>query len=709
LNADPRLNERGEAATPQTDSVAKTTPGLLRSAFEGLQIHVDKLNALEEVVDQLADAGGETAQATTRKLKRQIREFEPTVTMIGQVKAGKTTLVNALVGWPDLLPADINPWTSVITSLHLDPIAHQTAARARFSFFNEEEWNRLLSRGGRVGELAARAGAHKELEKVRQQMTEMREKSRQRLGRKFELLMGQEHEYGYFDEELIQRYVCLGDDPDGDEDGPSLQQGRFADITKSADLFLRQPEIPGRLCIRDTPGVNDTFMIREQITVNAIRESRLCVVVLSAHQTLSTVDMALIRLISNINSRDVIIFVNRIDELGNPVDETEEIRESIVRTLKAQNGPMDAEIIFGSAHWASHALSGKVEELGEASAEAVVRWAERHMTEDLAASSVEETIWELSGVPELARAISGRVSEGEGAEFADRLARSARNLANGLAATRKVMSRRLDGGPVKPVQRKDIGRELDGIAARNTENLQEQLGDLITDLDGRLAGSRKSFLQRATASLIKHLEAYGENEVWNYDPSGLRLLLRSGYRVFATKSVRASEDVFSKTTSEIRDLYIAAFQIPDAAISLEPPTVPKPPAPVILGSSIALDIKGNWWNNWWRRRRSYKAFAEEFSELIDAEVEPFVTSLRADHAETYLEAVEQALSEFVETQRAHLLDLADKTDVGIDQLRDTLGRTGMARWDTLRSTLEKLSELDQTRKGGTRHDPRSTG
>ena len=70
----------------------------------------------------------------------------------------------------------------------------------------------------------------------------MRAKSRQRLGQKFELLMGQEHEYGFFDEELIQRYVCLGDDL-GDDAGPETQQGRFADITVlSGDPTAGPPE-----------------------------------------------------------------------------------------------------------------------------------------------------------------------------------------------------------------------------------------------------------------------------------------------------------------------------------------------------------------------------------------------------------------------------------------------------------------------------------
>ena len=65
-------------------------------------------------------------------------------------------------------------------------------------------------------------------------------------------------------------------------------------------------------------------MMREQITIRAIRDSRICVVVLSAHQALSSVDMALIRLISNIKSREVVIFVNRIDELSDPAKQIPE-------------------------------------------------------------------------------------------------------------------------------------------------------------------------------------------------------------------------------------------------------------------------------------------------------------------------------------------------------------------------------------------------
>ncbi|MEM6609802.1 MAG: dynamin family protein [Pseudomonadota bacterium] len=676
--------------------------GLIARAYRGLHRFIDGMQEIEEVIEDLGQLGGDTIEPTLRKLRRQIRDFEPSVTMIGQVKAGKTSLVNAMVGRPDFLPADINPWTSVVTSLHMSPAATSAAQKAKFSFFSEEEWNHLLSRGGRVGELAERAGADKELEKVRAQLEEMREKSRQRLGRKFEMLLGQEHEYGYADEELVQRYVCLGDDVDGEEDGdPSdTKQGRFADITKSADLYLGQPELPTKLCIRDTPGVNDTFMIREQITVNAIRQSRLCVVVLSAHQALSTVDLALIRLISNIRSREVIIFVNRIDELQDPAKEIPEIRNSITSTLEAHNGPTEAEIIFGSAFWASRAVKGEYRSLGKASAKALLNLAESEISKGLSESKVEEMVWTLSGLPTLCAAISDRVQSGEGAEFQDRLVRTAQNIANGLNQSYIAAADRIAGGPQKAVAPEVIDREMAAIGTRAQHMVAEKFSSLTASLESRLTSSRRTFLSRATASLIKHLETYGENEVWTYDPSGLRVLLRSGYQLFAAKGAKAGEQAMKDISYEIRTLYNGAFEPLEDSYTIETPRLPRAPAPVMLGQTIALDIKGNWWTRWWRRRRSYDAFAEEFSGLIDAEIAPLITGMTTDHAVPYRDQIAAAMGDFVEVQRKSLHALAEETQHGIETLRERYAEDATERADTLKSALATLARYRRAEDPG---------
>jgi hypothetical protein len=681
------------------------TDRLMSLAYRGLAPLVRELRTVDEALEHLLRLGDANAESAIRDLRRRIRAFEPSITMIGQVKAGKTSLVNAMVGRPGLLPADINPWTSVITSLLVSPRIRESAQHAKFSFFSEEEWSNLLNRGGRVGELARRAGADKELETVRAQLEEMREKSRQRLGKSFELLLGQQHDYGYVDPELVERYVCLGDDVDPVHE-PDNGQGRFADITKSAELFLSQKGLVWPMCVRDTPGVNDTFLVREQITVNAIRSSRVCVVVLSAHQALSTVDMALIRMIANIRARDVIIFVNRIDELGDPVNEIPQIRNSIRETLQAQNGPADATILFGSAHWGTNALSGDLNELGEASANALVAMAEHEARGGLEENNAVDAIWRLSGLPALGRAISERIIEGEGREMVEQAARSARNIANGLAASRSLAAERVAGAEVRKIEREKLTAEIASVMQTAEAELSGELDKFTQYLEGRLDSSRRTFLQRATASLVKHLEENGEAKVWTYDPTGLRVLLRSGYQVFTAKATRATTGVYGRTATALENLFMGAFDLPAGAFKLEPPPVPDPPPPVTLGQTIALDIKGNWWTRWWRRRRSYAAFAEEFSGMIDAEIAPMIEALKHDHADVFRDAAIKELRHFVAGQRTTLMAMAGQAEERLEELRARMAQDADSKvkaLDGAQALLEGLG-LQADEKERVHHD-----
>ena len=149
------------------------------------------------------------------------------------------------------------------------------------------------------------------------------------------------------------------------------------------------------MCIRDTPGVNDTFLMREQVTIGAVRDSRVCVVVLSAHQALTSTDMGLIRLISNLKSRDVIIFVNRVDELPNPAAQVAEIEARRTRQLARHQGPVDAEIIFGSAYWANKVLSESIDDITQVSAAALVNWAEVAIPDKDLSMTPTEMVWQL--------------------------------------------------------------------------------------------------------------------------------------------------------------------------------------------------------------------------------------------------------------------------------------------------------------------------
>ncbi|MFZ7093056.1 dynamin family protein [Primorskyibacter sp. 2E233] len=646
------------------------------NAFKGLEDLADRLDDLEADLTDISTDADPAIAASVRKLRRQIRDFEPNITMVGQVKAGKTTLVNAMAGWPDLLPADVNPWTSVVTSLHMQPNLKPNERRSSFRFFSNEEWDRLITRGGRVGELANRAGAEDELEKVRKQLDEMREKSQARLGRRFSMLLGQSHDYETFDETLIQRYVCLGDDFWEEADG-SFDQGRFADITKSADLWFGQQSLPVGLCIQDTPGVNDTFMIREQITINALRGAKLCVMVLSAQQALSSVDLGLIRLIANVKSRDIIIFVNRIDELTDPVREMPEIRQSILDTLKKFDGPRDAQIIFGSGFWASHAIANTCHEMGEDSAEALLAWAEAQLDENLIKLAPQEMVWHLSGLPALGDAISERIENGVGARLIERLDAAKSNLRANLVISDAITEVQPDGTRAARLSQSELAARLHDIETNVTTALDARLSQAHTAFLTRIENAHQTFLGRATASLVKHLELYGEEAIWTYDPVGLRMLLRTAYRVFVKSATEAGSDALATTAMHITALYQDCLGQSGRAPTIVAPPLPTASPPIALGQTIALDLRGSWWTRFWRRRRGHQALCNDFANLIYEETSPVVTALRRQNADSYSVAIRAELRDFIASQRALLDGLFDKDKPAAEapcQIGDTAGQ-----------------------------------
>lgn len=681
-----------------------TPPDFMRQGQERLSA----LRAeLDELRDTLLDIEALSPSGSDRQIERLVAEldnFEPAVTMIGQIKSGKTTLVNAMIGRPGLLPADVNPWTSVVTSLHLNVPLAPDAPVATFQFFDENEWDHLVTNGGRIGELSMRAGADDEVRKLQEQVAQMREKTRARLGRRFELLLGQRHEYRHIDEELIQRYVCLGDDFADEE--VDDKQGRFADITRAADLYVSAPAIPIPLCIRDTPGVNDTFLMREQITIRALRDSRLCVVVLSASQALSSVDMGLVRLVSNVKSDGVVIFVNRIDELSDPASQIPEIRESILKTMARMNGPKDPHIIFGSAYWANAALADSVGSIVADSAEALRKCADALVGEGAGERASRGMMWRLSGIPELFQVLGDRIARSAGARVLNHVRQRAANHVSGLRASTSLATMRIEGDSVQVMSPAEVSRLLEGIEAEARAHLKEELDRVFASFAARVNQSHARFLERALEALLQHLEKNGEDAPWQYSPDGLRLLLRTSYQVLRKNLYAACGSVYETAAQAVTEAYAQVVSVGVQGFSVRPPLPPELPAPVSLGTTIALDLHTSWWKSWWKRRRGYRAYAKGFYSLIEAETAPIVAELRDRQAAEIRAAAEARLEEFLAEQRSVLMDVAEKGQVGMSELQDLFGvKSQLERAEVLEMILEELSEaIAQTEESATDED-----
>ncbi|SFJ89061.1 dynamin family protein [Jannaschia pohangensis] len=697
INDDEVLEVNLPAAASQAPIFAGAVPEYLSHGLDPLHDFCEEVEALQEILQDIEAIGGTEVGKKVRQLMVELDAFEPSVTMIGQIKSGKTTLVNAMSGHPDLLPADVNPWTSVVTSLHLNTPRDPGDPGAIFRFFDRDEWDHLVENGGRIGELSARAGADQELQKLREQVAKMREKTRERLGKRFELLLGQTHDYGEIDDGLIKRYVCMGDD--FDEMSREEQQGQFADITKSADLFLQAPGLPMPLCIRDTPGVNDTFMMREQITIRALRDSKTCVVVLSAHQALSSTDMGLIRLISNVKSRQVIIFVNRIDELPDPAAQVPEIRASLVDTLARNDGPEGAAIIFGSAYWANAVLTQGVDDMVDDSAAALQSYAADQLGADAADMDVADMVWTLSGLPALYHAISERVVESSGARILSTIRKRAANYVAGLRASSTIVSLRTGDGDVQKMSNDEVAALLDGIRKRMVAELDTKLDAVFSKFSERVDQVHDRFLERALESLLQHLETEGQDKIWNYSADGLRMLMRTSYQVMRRNFTNSCDDCYSSAALELTTAYGRIFDVQAENFQVEAPAAPETPPPVTLAQTIALDLKTSWWKGWWGRRRGYRAFAQGFHELIEAETAPMVNELKIEQAREIREMAQARLEEFLSEQRGVLWDICEKAQISLEELHGLFGVSAQEEREQLFDLIFEELDIDDISTG----------
>ena len=218
---------------------------------------------------------------------------------------------------------------------------------AAFQFFSEGDWEEIMNGSEKIRKLTEELLPGFDSETLMRQTEEMRDRAQRRLGNHYHALLGTSHDYDFLSADLLKRYVCAGP---GSDDGLERQSlGRYASITKVADVYMRMPEFQVPTIVTDTPGVNDPFLVRDEFTCRSLDKSDVFVVVLSAHQALTDVDIALIRMLAQQDSKDVMIFVNRIDELDDYKTQVPRVLEDVSNRLYEAIPDIEFTIVAGSA------------------------------------------------------------------------------------------------------------------------------------------------------------------------------------------------------------------------------------------------------------------------------------------------------------------------------------------------------------------------
>jgi hypothetical protein len=646
------------------------------------------------------------------------------IAVIGQVKAGKSTFINGLVRSPGLLPTDVNPWTTAVTHLHFARGDAPASIAAEFTFFDSNEWERLARGGGHIRELTERLVPGFEPELLQKHVDAMRRRSEERLGSTLRTLLGKKHSFPSITTEVLERYVCSGLPNSGTE-----YKGVYSDVVKSADLYFSSNDFGFPTTIIDTPGTNDPFLVRDEITRRALENADIYVVVLTARQALSSADVALLRILRGLHKERIAVFINRIDELGDLVHDVPAIVKHVQGGLRREFPTSEIPVVAGSAMWAEIAIRGGGPDADRALSPKLDAYAKLLFDEATPATSASpqeriETLFMCSGLSPLCEVLARLTLESHTGRVLTQISRSFSELArvSQNAASHEVEVLETEGKTSATPLPNQGEMELRAVDAEVKENerLTVTLQGLIADLQVRTDQLIDDQCAKMVELLRDVVQGFSEVEcenmrnaiieghrgrVWRCDSTLLRQSLEEEF----VKSYREAEQEIGKLESNVfpKLKQLLGRYRPDwRALDESGASTGPAELPLLspLSKVVALDLGEPWWKHWWTRDRNADGQVSELDGLIRREFYPIVDelaqsarhNLKVRQETTLQEAnmVFMGLVELLKEQSRARLERTRALITGGDAARaPELQRTRDARTTELKGQINKMDVL----------------
>jgi signal recognition particle receptor subunit beta len=583
---------------------------------------------------------------------RLLSEQTCRVAVIGQIKAGKSSFINALVGKRELLPTDVNPSTTAVTRLHFATAAGGPAAS--FQMFTAEEWGRLAESEGRLGELTERFVPGFERQLLKSHAAAVKAAAERRLGPRFHELLGQTHAFDQVSPALLSRYVCAG------EPGrPASGVGELSDVTRTADIVLPGGPFAFPTTVIDTPGTNDPFLIRDEITRSCLDQADIYLIVLSARQPLGPADLSLLRILHGLNKEQIVVFINRIDELGAVGADTRAIVAEVRRRLDRELAGAAVPIVAGSAAWAMTAIEAAGDGINPVvDARCLAYLQERGLLrrEDLvrpAGAPVGDTpqlsaaLLAGSGIPEVHEAIGamlggcrathivaqivgglGEIARAAHDQARADAARMSRDFETASAASEQG-ARELERLRAEMARLEEAVRVVESSERQYREQLAGVVAEETTALHGELVATVDAHASAQAANLFEALSEDCDLPRWRCQTDDLRrdlaAIFVAGFRGAETRIAGLHETVLPHLE---RLLTLLTGRGSEAGGQVRPePARMTPPSMRALGNQLVLDMRIPWWRTWWTARPSPEVRARELQELVRGDFYPLVGDL----------------------------------------------------------------------------------
>ncbi len=575
------------------------------------------------------------------------------IAVVGQMKAGKSAFINALVGRADLLPSEVNPCTSVVTRLHFEGIYAPEEA-AKFSFFDEQHWSHIAQGGGKLRELVEHFLPGFEITRLTKQLEEMRITAERRLGKQFHDLLGSSHSYDHITPEIMKKYVCAAETWNVEESEADI--GRYSDITETADIYLESFPFAYPSIIIDTPGTNDPFFVRDEITFRNLDDADIFIVVLPAQQAFSMTDLALLRILQGLNKDRIIIFINRIDQLDDLDRDTKEIESHVRHVLEREFPSINFPVIIGSARWGQFALKKEVES-NDIAIHKLRAYINKQISEDgndfavdaLNGDQTRSMLFTSSGIPEVAQTISKLMLKGT----THSVGKITFNLHLAIEAILAVLKNRVQKieSAIQEFQVSEgLGAHTDeemltlnndlatvrDLASKNSyyqiqyekklENLKQSILDFFRS---QLNEVVVQFANNEVQNLLSAVESGQKEKVWRCETLPVRRDLEKEFHSICKSATEQISAVQETAIQELRNLLNqAAPNVNDSFLKLQD-TFEREPylSTLALNHTVALDLQQSWWEEWWSRKRKAEDWAKDLDNLIKTEFFPMVERL----------------------------------------------------------------------------------
>ena len=220
------------------------------------------------------------------EIKEKLNKDTLTIGVIGQMKCGKSTFLNAFVFEDDVLPAATTPMTAA-----LSVITYGEKERVVAEFYSPDEWAEQKMQASRDENDHENA---LDLSKIKAAKELVLKSSK--LGSQLNSFLGKTQEDKF--ENLIE-YVGA--------------DGKYVSITKSVTIYYPKEYLKG-VEIVDTPGFNDPIVSREERTKGFLKKADVVVMMLYAGRPFDATDRDIIfKNVSQCGIGKVLIGINKYD------------------------------------------------------------------------------------------------------------------------------------------------------------------------------------------------------------------------------------------------------------------------------------------------------------------------------------------------------------------------------------------------------------